>query len=319
MTSLITGGNGIIGSELAHLLVEAGEEVVLFSRNLPTKRIKDIHHKVKCIQGDLGIASHIFDAVKSNKITEIYHMGAMLTFASEADPHGSFQTNMIGTINVMEAARLFGVEKIMFASSIATFGLEAGETITDTTIQRPVFFYGIGKLFGEGLGRYYRNKYGLDSRCIRYPAVIGPGVKTPGHWIPPMIEDAMLDRPHESPVSEDATSWIISLKDAAKAAFMLLKASREEIKMVNYNVTGCTPAIKAKEIAAVIRRYKPEAVIRFKHDSNNPQLFKGYKGNYDDSCARKEWGWNPAHYTLDLIYESFINNMKSNPERYMIS
>jgi threonine 3-dehydrogenase len=164
MPSLITGGSGIIGSRLAHLLVEAGEEVVLFSRGLKKERIEAIQNRVKWVQGDLRVAAHVFNAVKDNRITDIYHMGAMLTFASENDPHGSFQTNVLGTMHVMEAARLFGVQRILFTSSIGTFGLEMGEIVTDTTIQRPVLFYGIGKLYGEGLGRYYHNRYGLDFR-----------------------------------------------------------------------------------------------------------------------------------------------------------
>jgi threonine 3-dehydrogenase len=311
MTSLITGGSGIIGSRLAHLLVEAGEEVVLFSRTLMAERIEDIKSDVRWVPGDLGIAAHVLNAVKDNRVTDIYHMGAMLTFASEKDPHGSFQTNVLGTIHVMEAARLFRVQKIMFASSIGTFGLEIGKTVSDTTIQRPVVFYGIGKLYCEGLGRYYRKRYGLDFRCIRYPAVIGPSVKAAGHWIPPMIEDALLGKPHDSFISGNATSWIISLQDAAKAAFMILKASRENITMVNYNVAGCISAIKAAQIAAILKKLNPDAVIHFRQDTDCPDAFRGYTGNFDDSSARREWGWKPDHFTADLIVESFIHDMQS--------
>jgi nucleoside-diphosphate-sugar epimerase len=310
MPSLITGGSGIIGSEVAHSLVQSGEEVVLFGRTLKASRIADIKDKVKFAHGDLGLAAHVFNAIKDHKITDIYHLGAMLTFASENDPHGSFQTNVLGTINVIEAARLLGVKRIMFASSIATFGLETGETVSDITIQRPVVFYGISKLYCEGLGRYYRNKYGLDFRCVRYPAVVGPGVNTAGHWIPPMMEDAIQGKPHDSLVSGNATSWVISLKDAARAARMVLQAPKDCIKMVNYNVAGCNQSIKAEEIVTVIMRRYPDAVIRFKQDQNNSSAFKGYSGNYDDSYARKEWGWKPDHFTIDLIFKSFIRDIR---------
>ena len=86
MASLITGGTGLVGAELAHLLTEAGEEVVLFSRTMRASRIDDIGDKVKWVQGDLGIWSHVLSTVKDNKITEIYHTGAMLSFVSERDP-----------------------------------------------------------------------------------------------------------------------------------------------------------------------------------------------------------------------------------------
>jgi threonine 3-dehydrogenase len=188
--------------------------------------------------------------------------------------------------------------------------LETGETVSDITIQRPVVFYGISKLYCEGLGRYYRNKYGLDFRCVRYPAVVGPGVNTAGHWIPPMMEDAIQGKPHDSLVSGNATSWVISLKDAARAARMVLQAPKDCIKMVNYNVAGCNQSIKAEEIVTVIMRRYPDAVIRFKQDQNNSSAFKGYSGNYDDSYARKEWGWKPDHFTIDLIFKSFIRDIR---------
>jgi threonine 3-dehydrogenase len=312
MPSLITGGSGIIGSEIAHRLTEAGEEVVLFSRTSKTERIEDIRDKVKWVRGDLGIAAHVFNAIKDNKISDVYHLGAMLTFASEDDPHESFQTNVLGTMHLLEAARLFGVRRVMFASSIGTYGLEIGETVSDQTIQRPASFYGICKLYCEGLGRYYRNRYSLDFRCIRYPAVVAPGVRTPGHWIPPMIEDSVLGKPHDSLVSGDATAWILSLKDAAKAACQILKAPKENIKMVNYNVAGCIPAVKAEEIAATITKLNSTAVIRFRQDKNGLRTFRRYSGNFDDSCARREWGWKPDHDTIDRIVQSFIIDLQRN-------
>src|SRR5512136_512574 len=197
MAKLITGGTGYIGAELAHILAGRGEEVVLFDVAIAGYRIEDIKNKVKVVRGDLSNWSEVANVVKENKITEIYHMGALLTLVSESNPWASFRVNVIGTYNILEAARLFDVEKMMFTSSLGTYGLGITDVIDDLTIQRPTNFYGCGKLYCEGLGRWYMNKFGIDFRSIRYPAMVGPGVRTPGHWIPPMIEDAVLGRPHE--------------------------------------------------------------------------------------------------------------------------
>jgi threonine 3-dehydrogenase len=316
MASLITGGTGLIGAELAHLLSEQGEEVVLFSRTMRASRIDDISDKVKWVQGDLGIWSHVLGAVRDYKITEIYHTGSMLSFISERDPQGSFRSNVMGTFNVLEAARLFDVKRMMFTSSIATFGLEIGDTVTDTTIQRPVAIYGVGKLYCEGLGRFYRNKYGLDFRCIRYAAVVGPSVKTPGHWVPPMIEDAVQGKPHECTVTEETGTWMISLRDAARAAYLVLQAPKENIKMVNYNVSGPGPAVSAREIGDAIKKYIPGAAIRYKQGQSDALAHRGHRGRFDDSYARKEWGWKPEHATVDQIVEAFIKDMRAHPQRY---
>ena len=237
MASLITGGSGLVGAELARILVRREQKVVVFDI-AKSKRLSDIEDRVKFIRGDLGNASEVFNAVKDNEITHIYHMGAMLTGDSEANPWGSFQTNVVGTYHVLEAARLFGVKGMMFTSSIGTFDASLVPELSDTVLQRPRDFYGVGKLYCEGLGRMYRRKFGLDFRGLRYPSVVGPGVATPGHWDAPMIQSAIAGRPFQCHVPPDRGGAMIYYKDAAMAAHALLAAPPEKIKMVNYNVGG---------------------------------------------------------------------------------
>ena len=182
MSILITGGTGFIGAEIARLLVHGGEEfVVLFDLNTSTQRLGSLAEKVEIIQGDLGNFSHVLDATRQAKPKTIYHFGGMLTLPSDADPQAAFNANAVGTFHVLEAARLYDVPQVVFSSSRQTYGLgiEDETKITDLTLQRPQMFYGVCKLFGENMGLFYRRKYGLDFRGIRYPTIVGPGVKTP--------------------------------------------------------------------------------------------------------------------------------------------
>jgi threonine 3-dehydrogenase len=312
MASLITGGTGLIGAEVAHILVEQGEEVVLFNRSRNSKRLADIADKVKWVQGDVSNWPQVLSAVSENHIEYIYHTGAMLTAVSEKDPWGSFNTNVVGTTNILEAARLFKVKKMMFTSSVGTYGLETGETVSDTTIQRPTGIYGIGKLYCEGMGRYYRRNYGVDFRSIRYAAVVGPSVQTPGHWVPPMIEDAVLGKPHIASVTENNKTWMISRRDAGRAAYEVLQAPQENIRMVNYNVSGCISTVSAGEVAQAIKKYIPDAQISFQSSQNLPEAHEGHLGKYfDDSYARREWGWQPEHDNVDKIVGVFIEEMRA--------
>ncbi len=248
MARLITGGTGLVGAELAHILVARGEAVVLFDRTIKHDRIQDIEGRVTLVQGDLSNYPLVFNAVRDNRITHIYHIGSMLTFAAQANPWAAFQSNIIGTYNVLEAARLLEVQQVMFTSSMGTFSTEIGAELTDTTIQRPTTFYGAGKLYCEGLGRFYRTKFGMDFRSVRYPGVTGPGVKTPGHWWIPMTESAVRGKPCECFVTRDTRNAIMYYKDAARAADMVLQAPKENIKMVNYNVAGDPVLVVAKDI-----------------------------------------------------------------------
>jgi threonine 3-dehydrogenase len=321
MAKLITGGTGYIGAELARLLVNRGEKVVIFDIAINRYRIENFENKVELVRGDLGNLSEVLNVVRDSKITEIYHLGSMLYYMSELNPWTSFRSNVIGTYNVLEAARLFGVEKIMLASTVATFGLEVGDVITDTTIQRPLTIYGCGKLYCEGLGRFYSSKFGLDFRSIRYAAVIGPNIATPGHWAPPMIQDAILGKPHECIYGTSASTISpIYVRDAARAADMILQSPKEHIKMINYNVAGA-PVVSAKEIeTALLKRY-PKAEVIYKLDPTLKSIrqrliVSSTMKVFDDGTARKEWGWEPEFTTIDEIISVFEKDIKQYPKHY---
>ena len=173
MTTLITGGTGFIGAEVVRLLIERGERrPVVFHVSGNTQRLDDVIDQVELVRGDLANFSHILDVVKKVKPNVIYHLGAMLSIPSDADPAAAIHVNAMGTFHILEAARLFDVPQVLFSSSISTYGLDfEGEVIDDSTIQRPVFFYGATKLFCEHMGIFYKRKYGLDFRCAdRFPA-----------------------------------------------------------------------------------------------------------------------------------------------------
>jgi len=322
MKVLITGGTGFIGAELACTLVDRGEDVVLFSITGNYARIGDIKDKVKVVRGNLAYWAEVFNVVKDNNIEGIYHLGSMLSVPSDANPWASFQVNVVGTMNVLEAARLFGVSKVVFTSSSATYGLAAPPVITDKTIQRPTTMYGCGKLYCECLGRFYRSRFGLDFRSVRYPSVIGVGIKTPGiaqynAW---MIEYPALGKPYECFVTEDTKHPVMYFKDAAKAVDMLFQASKEQIKTVNYNVSGVAVSITAKELELIVKKYIPEAQISYKPD---PIIMDFYRSSrieaFDDSRAREEWGWQPTYTDFDKIVADAIEELRVHPERYGIT
>lgn len=320
MAKLITGGTGYIGAELAHILVSRGEEVVLFDIVINRHRIEDIEREVKIVQGDLGNWSEVLNAVRDNNITEIYHLGSMLTYMSELNPWASFRANVIGTYNVLEAARLCSVERMMFTSTLGTFGLDMGEVITDVTIQRPVSMYGCGKLYGEGLGRFYRNKFGLDFRSIRYAHMIGPNVRTPGHWAPPMIQDAILGQPNKCLYGvPNSTVSMIYVKDAARAADVVLQAPKDKIQVINYNVSGIPAVTSAEELEAILVSRFPKFKVSYEPDPLSQRGF--YRALsimkvFDDSCARREWGWEPLYSTPEAIIDIFERDLREHPRRY---
>ena len=321
MAILITGGTGLIGAELARTLVSRGEDVVLFDISPNYARISDIQDKVKVVPGNLAYSAEVFNVVKDNKIEGIYHLGSILSVPSNANPWASFQVNVVGTMNVLEAARLFGISKVIFTSSLTTYGLACPSVVTDETIQRPTTMYGCGKLYCEVLGMFYRNRFGLDFRTVRYASVVGPGVRNPGvaQWNAWMIEYPALGKPFECFVTADTKVPVIYFKDAARSVDILYQAGKEQIKTINYNVAGVTPSRTAGELEQVVKRYIPEAQISYKPDPKVMDFYRSLRVDvFDDSRAREEWGWQPLYSDFEKVAKDTIEELQTRPERYGI-
>ncbi len=303
MTKLITGGTGLIGSEVAKMLVEKGERPVLFDIAPNFEAIQSIQDKVTVIRGDLANWSEVFNVIKDYKIKSIFHFGGMLSLPSDANPWAAYRVNANGTMHILEAARLFDVEKIIFTSTIATYARQTEQPfpIDESTLQRPENMYGITKLFCELLGRFYINKFGLDFRAIRYPTVVGPRAKTKhmSQYMAWMIDYALENKPFEVWVTEDTRVPCIYYKDAANALIMLHDAPASNIKTRVYTLTGIT--LTAGEFANKVKKHIPSSQITFKPDPEVVKMMgKGF-GPIDDSPARKEWGWKMRFNMDDMI------------------
>lgn len=321
MAILITGGTGFIGSGLARKLVERGEkDIIIFDIAPNLKRVADIKDRVKIVQGDLKVWPEVINVIRDNNVEGIFHLGSMLSGACEANPWSGYQTVVTGTMHVLEAARLLDVKRVVFSSTSATYSLGIPEVITDETLQRPISIYGAGKLFGEHLGRFYRRKFGLDFRCLRYFMVVGPGSKT----LPPyaehmalMTENAALGKPYVCRVREDQGLPLTYVKDNVRATEMLYYAPEAQIKTVCYNVIGVSPAKTPKQLALAVKKFIPDAELTFKPDPELVQFFDAFYGGMyavDDSRAREEWGWEPLYTDFEKIVEDFIHEVRTRPQ-----
>ena len=319
MATLITGGTGFIGAEIARLLLNRGEvDITVFDISTSTRRLDEVASDVKLVPGDLGNFSHVLDVVCECAPEVVYHLGGMLSVPSEKDPQAAISVNAMGTFHVLEAARLFGVPKVIFTSSLATYGLgQTEDSLNDLTLQRPQLIYGACKLFGEHLGLFYRRKYGIDYRGIRYPTILGPGVRSPGvsqyaSWI---LEESFKGNPFTIWARPDTRAPMLYFKDAALAMVALAQAPAERINTVNYLVAGPTPIPSASELVDMVRGKIPEARIDFQVDEEIQSILDNLAKPVDDRCAREEWGWRLS-YELEEMVDDFLRELRQNPQRY---
>ena len=309
MSILVTGGTGFIGAEIVRRLVAAGEnDVVVAHRSGNFERIADVLDAVTTVQADLGDDAAVEALVRDTAPATLYHFGATLTGPGEADPQALLHSNVSGVITLFEAARLAGTEQLIFASSIGTYGrdLVPGEPITDLSLQRPGTIYGVTKVFAENLGAWYRSKYGLDFRGLRYPSIVGPGVttKSVAQYTSWMIEAAGNGTPFTIWAPPEATIAILYYKDAAQAAIELAAAPRSAIRSINYLVDGAGPTPNAQELVDAVLAHVPDAALSFDPDPDAAAVLRDPRV-IDDRAAREEWGWNPQ-YDLDSMITDFL-------------
>jgi len=316
MSTLVTGGTGFIGAEVARVLAKRGGKIVIFDVNDRKILLKGVEDKVTMVKGDVSNYSHVLNVLKNYHIEVIYHLASMLSLPSDADPWSSFRVNAQGTFQVLEAARILGVKKVIFSSTLGTYGMDIRESvIDDCTLQRPILFYGCTKVFSELMGRFYKRKFGLDFRGVRYPAIIGPGVRTPGvlqynSWA---IEEACKGNSFKIWVTPETRCPAMYYKDAALSIIQCADAPLEKIKMVVYLVGGLY--LSAQELVDAIKKFIPEAHLEFAPDMEIVKLLKGGSKPIDTRYAREELGW-VDQYLLDRTIEDFIKEFRENPEMY---
>lgn len=174
MKVLITGGAGFIGSHLAAHLRAAGDEPVALD-NLSVGRRENLSPEVKLIVADVLDAS-FKDTVAGGKFDAIVHLaGQTMVNASVEDPVFDARQNILGTIQVLEAARQGSVRRVIFASTAAAYGdVAEGELpIQESRPLDPLSFYGLSKVTAEGYFALYQRLFGLDYVVLRFANVYG--------------------------------------------------------------------------------------------------------------------------------------------------
>ncbi|MEI7541837.1 MAG: SDR family NAD(P)-dependent oxidoreductase [bacterium] len=147
-TVLVTGGAGFIGSNMTDALLDSGYKVIVVD-NLSTGLKENINSKALFIKGDVRNPKDL-DKVFKNKIDAIFHIaGCASTIKSFDDPAADLNTNVLGTINIINYAIKYKVNRLLYASSMTSYGVPDAIPVKETMGTRPIAYYGITKYAGE--------------------------------------------------------------------------------------------------------------------------------------------------------------------------
>ncbi|HKW68605.1 MAG TPA: NAD(P)-dependent oxidoreductase [Terriglobales bacterium] len=229
---LVTGGEGFIGQHVRKALTNLGTRVVSVDR-----RSAGADRPGQCYDCDIRDADRINEIVGSHKIAGIIHLASLLRTASERDPLSATQVNIIGSLNILEAARAFKVQRVVYASSASVYGTRGAEDkAREEDVTAPEDVYGNGKKYVEMLGEAYRRAYGIEFIALRVPIVVGPGsMDTASPWRSEIFSLADTSNPRaiSIPFQERETISLVHAEDLAQQFATLVHANRPSFSVYN--------------------------------------------------------------------------------------
>lgn len=289
MRLLVTGGSGALGSELCGALVGADHEPVVFDLAPP------LDATVPWIRGDIRDGIAIIEAVKASKPATIVHLASLLSLETTSNPRLALEINSIGMANALDAARILGVPRFVWASTAGVFAAAAGPgTIANNAPYTPADVYGGTKVLNEMLADHYRNVYGIETVGLRFPLMMGSARSTSlvGRLGQALVEGPATGTPTVVPFADDVPNWLW-IGDAARA--IVLAALSTPCAPGNYNVSGDVRPLR--DAIAIVMDLVPEALIDAEPGTTGLEL------RLDSSAFESHFGFRPEWKLEDQLAE----------------
>jgi len=316
MKVLITGGMGVMGAEATRKFVREGHRPVIFARHRDESLIGDILAQVDIEIGDVTDLPSLLHAIKKHKITHIVHAGGLVSALSQTNPPMGVQVNIMGTVNVLEAARLFDIQRIVYTSAKGVYGPFPGEyghptykPVNEDYVKRPFRIYDCLKFMAENACDFYRSTYGIDVVCLRFGTTYGPG-KSARHGTmgvtSRIIEDPFFGRPFSLAKGGDQKDDFTYNKDSALGIYLATVAGKLESSAFNI---GSGVGVTLKDFARVVRQLIPSAQLEIGDGLSFFAYPHPMYAVYDISRAEKELGYKPQ-FTLESAIADYMESLK---------
>lgn len=307
-TILVIGSSGQIGTELVMELRTRFGNTNVIASDLKASSA-EVMESGPFETLDALDKTRLHEIVRKYNVKQVYLLAALLSATAEQNPMFAWKLNMESLFNVLELAREGHISKIYWPSSIAVFGpTTPRENTPQFTVVEPSTVYGISKQAGERWCEWYFRKYGVDTRSLRYPGLIGwksaPGGGTTDYAVH-IFHEALKHNKYECFLSENTRLPMMYMPDAIRATIEIMEAPAEKIRIRGgYNLSGMS--FSPKEIAAAVAAHCPGFEISYKPDFRQ-QIADTWPAVIDDSEARKDWGWLPQYDLNRMVNDMFIH------------
>jgi UDP-glucose 4-epimerase len=332
MTILVTGGAGYIGSHMAHMLVDAGERIVVLD-NLSTGFEWSVPKGVPLIVAETGDQLRTATLITEHRVDTIIHFAASIIVPdSVRDPLGYYRNNTMNSRALLEVAINSGVRRFIFSSTAAVYGNPKGEPVDEDAPLAPISPYGNSKLMTEMMLKDVGTAYGLSYVILRYFNVAGAdpamrtGQSTVGatHLIKVAVEAALGKRPklevygtdYDTPDGTCIRDYI-HVTDLAYAHLAALTHLRTGGVSTTFNC-GYGHGYSVLEVIDAVKRVSGRdfEVVQSPRRAGDPEVIVAASAR-----IRTQLGWIPRFDSLDTIvghaltWEERLDGLRRAPAR----
>jgi UDP-glucose 4-epimerase len=317
MSVLVTGGNGAIGSWVLHYLLERNVKPVSYDTVQEMSILSDISEKFTFVKGDVTDLFDLISCIKKYGVDRIIHAAGMVGPKCNQNPRGAIRVNCEGTLNVLEAARLSDIKRIVYFSAKSVYGAPSGvygpplhKKITEDHPKNPIKMYDTTKLMAENLALNYANDHGISLVTLKFPSLYGPlRVERLGFFaiVDRLINNALAGKPIQIAGGADAKEEWCYNKDCARGAVLACLAENPRFKQYHM---GTGQAHSMQEVVDAVRQVIPNTQVNF--GSSADYYGVGFMYNYilDITRAREDLGYEPKYYLPEGI-KDYVHTMKS--------
>lgn len=314
---LVTGGTGVIGSQIIRQLLDQDDVAspVIYDWQPDTRLIADVQDRVRIERGDIRDLPRLLRVIQDHDIERVIHTAAIMPEQAAENPAQGVDVNFQGTVNVLEAARIEDLDRVVYCSSKAAYGPvndEHGypdyEPMTEEHSSDPTTVYGLTKFASERLGVIYHDLFSVDFIACRFASTYSPG-KLARHgavaFACRLIESAMAGEPFElESGGDEVDDWVYN-KDVARGLVLACTVDDTDHRVFNI---GSGQGVTPKEVAEILEEKFPEAELDIGDGRDYYGLGVPYYYVYDLSRARKELGYEPK-YDIRAGIEDYVETM----------
>jgi UDP-glucose 4-epimerase len=309
MKILVVGGAGYIGSVCSELLLDEGHEVSIFD-NLTEGHRRAVDARARFVEGELADRAQIQAALSKDPPDAVMHFAAnALVGESMGNPSKYFRNNICSGLNLLDAMLATGVQRIVFSSTCAIFGLPDRLPIEETTPARPINPYGESKLAFEKILQWYHRIHGIKFVSLRYfnaagaTKNFGEDHRQETHLIPNILKVALGQKAgveiygtdYETPDGTCIRDYI-HIVDLAQAHILALGAANSAF--YNLGTGGGSSVREVIAACAKVAGRKIAATEKPRRPGDPPRLVAS------SETIKRELGWRPQFESLEAIIES---------------